>query len=84
MRRAVSPLGPGGFVWQVQYPEPLEGIAARSVAAGPRPACRRNYIGICRGGIFLAVIILIFVEEVFMGYIYITVIILVFADTIFI
>ena len=37
-------------VWQAQYPEPLEGVAARGVAAGRRPACRRSYIGVCRGG----------------------------------
>ena len=38
-------------VWQAQYPEPLEGVAARGVAAGRRPACRRSYIGVCRGGV---------------------------------
>ena len=71
------------------YPEPLEGSAARGVAAGPRrlcvagavstaarrsaargvaagprPACRRSYIGVCRGGVFVAAVILAFAEEV--------------------
>ena len=36
LRRALSPLGPPrSLQWQVQYPEPPEGAAARVVAAGP-------------------------------------------------
>ena len=41
LRCAASPLGA----------EPLEGVAARGVAAGRRPYCRRIYIGVCRGGV---------------------------------
>ena len=67
-------------MWQAQYPEPLERSAARGVAAGPRPACRCSYIGVCRGGVFVAVVILAFAEEVSVWHIRVAVVVLAFAE----